>query len=115
MSTSFTIEEVILYLRELAANPLKMAELTHEQYLALMKVTGQISRPERDEVMKRRKANGKVRRQRQVLKDRSARASTGIREAREAAVFEAPLQITGQSAGGPELSQSRRCYICKND
>ena len=58
-----------------------------------------------------------------VAKDRSARSSTGIREARKATVFVAPVQLltaqheaqaaAPQDAEQPSLETARNCYVCK--
>jgi NAD(P)-dependent dehydrogenase (short-subunit alcohol dehydrogenase family) len=51
------------------------------------------------------------------MKGRQARSSTGIREARKDAVFQAPLQITSPKEQArfeeKELTSPRNCYVCK--
>ena len=50
-------------------------------------------------------------------KERRMRAATGIRKAREASVFSAPLQIQGPDpetfASADKLETPRNCYVCK--
>lgn len=91
-----------------------LAELLHRKYLALIKATGQLSRPNRIEIRERNKAVNRLERKKIVIRDRSARAATGIREARGAAVFQAPAQkqLESHEASAPELSSHRHCYVC---
>jgi NAD(P)-dependent dehydrogenase (short-subunit alcohol dehydrogenase family) len=59
----------------------------------------------------------RVRRQGVVQHERSVRAATGIRLARQASVFSAPIQLPDFSAElNPEsndLTSPRNCYVCK--
>ena len=106
------IEKMIMQLEELSQNGELLAELSQEQRLALIKAAGRLSRPDRLEFRKRHKAITKVVRKKLVLKDRKSRASTGMREARLASVFQAPAQIS-LPTDETKLSSSRHCYICK--
>ncbi len=58
-----------------------------------------------------------MKRQGIVKQERRARAATGIRSAREALVFTAPLRIAdaevNTKGGGLDLKSPRNCYICK--
>ena len=107
------IDEFIASLEKLAENPDSLAELPLEQRIALFKAAGKLSRPNRNEILQRQKSLKKFRRKKQLLQDRETRASTGIRQARLMAVFEAPAQVTG-SAAEPlqELLSPRHCYVC---
>ncbi len=113
------IQACIALLEYLAKNSVEMAYLSHEHKIALLKVTGQISRPDRDEIRKRKRNTIQVKRKKIVNHERSARAATGIRSGREADVFTAPKQITEASAERAardlELINPRDCYICKSD
>ncbi|MDD5730422.1 MAG: SDR family NAD(P)-dependent oxidoreductase [Candidatus Omnitrophica bacterium] len=95
----------------------RLLDLSEEQRIALMTAAGKLSRPDRDEIRKRRKDIKKMKRQAVVKHERRARAATGIRSAREAAVFTAPLRISNAEGGlkqeGLELKSPRNCYICK--
>jgi NAD(P)-dependent dehydrogenase (short-subunit alcohol dehydrogenase family) len=82
-----------------------------------MTAAGQISRPAREEIQKRARDRRLLKRQNIDAHERQARAATGIRAAREAAVFIAPEQRAlpdpaGVSAG-PLLINPRACYVCK--
>ena len=104
-------------LKDLAENSEQLAHLTKEQRVALITAAGQISRPDRDEIRKRKRDCRRVKKQKVINYERSVRAATGIRSARESAVFTAPAQIALQEAetkrGQPELVSPRDCYICK--
>ncbi len=120
--TKYSEEEIqacIALLDYLAKNSVEMSYLSHEQKIALLKVTGQISRPDRDEILKRKRNTIRVKRQKMVKQERSARAATGIRSAREAAVFTAPKQIAEANAENAsrnlEFVRPHDCYICKSD
>ena len=117
MSSRENIDQIIVLLEELAQNGELLGELSHEQRTALIKAAGRLSRPDRLEFRKRHKAITKVQRKKLVFKDRSARAATGIREARLASVFKAPAQIPTSTleTTSSTLSSSRHCYICKNE
>ena len=99
--SSEEIEKCIAMLKTLAKNTGELANLPEKQRIALLKASGEISRPDRAERKKRNKAANKIQSQATLEKDRSARNATGIRSARIDATFTAPKQI--------ELSSSRRC------
>ncbi|MCB9799297.1 MAG: SDR family oxidoreductase [Candidatus Omnitrophica bacterium] len=111
------LDECISFLEDLLENREQLASLTNEQRVALMKVAGRISRPSRDEIRKRDRTVKRMRRQTLQVQERSARATTGIRRAREASVYTAPAQITSGEAGDLikdfELKSPRNCYVCR--
>jgi NAD(P)-dependent dehydrogenase (short-subunit alcohol dehydrogenase family) len=114
MANSEGMDGFIARLEELAKNPDLLAELSQEQRIALFKAAGKISRPNRTEILIRQKSLKKLRRKKQLKQDRDFRASTGIRLARLASVFQAPTQVTGGTeAATPELTSSRHCYVCR--
>ena len=82
----------------------------------MLKAAGQLAHPDRDAMKERKKAAKKQRREVIVSVERKARASTGIRSARESKVFEAPKRIGSFHTGEPrELKSPRNCYICKTE
>jgi NAD(P)-dependent dehydrogenase (short-subunit alcohol dehydrogenase family) len=97
-----------------------LALLPESERIALITAAGKISRPDRTEIKKRNKDKKQQIRQVIMEKERGLRAATGIRKAREAAVFIAPRQIL---YAGPEseraaehedtLKSPRNCYVCK--
>ncbi len=115
--TEQEIQRCIDLLKDLVDNSEQLAFLSKEQRIALLSVTGQLSRPDREEVRKRRKDREHLKRKRIEEHERRVRAATGIRSARQEAVFKAPLQITDASARDAaetlELINPRACYICK--
>ena len=92
------------------------AALPKEKQIELMKVSGQLSRPDRHVLIKRNKAIRKKHRQQIVVTERKARAQTGIRKARDTDVFTAPLQLSDNSGSLKDhmvLHSPRNCYVCK--
>lgn len=110
------IEKCIALLTELNTNTDQIFDIPKEQRTALIKAAGQFSRPNRDELA-RRKKDGKLAAKRKMeKKDRTARKVTGIREAREASVFVAPKLLAFNDLVNkeqPELKTPRNCYVCK--
>ena len=94
-----------------------LAELTEEQRVALLTAAGRLSRPDKKEIKKRQKEVKFHRQKQMVEQNRLKRAYTGIRSARENAVFIAPEQLKIESdkayEEAPELDTPRNCYVCK--
>ena len=112
--TSEEIQDCIELLQNLAQNSEQLVNLPDEQRIALLTVTGKISRPSREEVKQRTKEFKKQKRQQIIQKDKNVRAITGIRKAREDSVFTAPLQITDITDENiNKLNSPRNCYVCK--
>ncbi len=112
------IQDCIKVMEELVKNSTELAHLSSEQRIALLTAAGQISRPNREEIRKRKRDRIRLKRQRIDDYQRRATAATGIRSAREAAVFTAPAQITDASTPTSQqlqLINPRDCYICKRD
>ncbi|MBA4371813.1 MAG: oxidoreductase [Thermodesulfovibrio sp.] len=117
------IDNCIAMLEALAADPGQFAGLPEEQKIALLKATGRISRPDREEIKKRNRAAGQLRRRSALEKDRTSRNATGIRQARTKETFVAPLQIDFDAADAGRnsdrstkiLNSPRNCYICKEE
>ena len=115
--SSEEVEKCILLLEHLAKDAEQLANLPEQQRIALLKVAGGISRPDRGELKKRNKAAKKNQRLATREKDRCARNTTGIRHARRDATFVAPKQIEGNASAseheGKKLDSPRNCYVCK--
>ncbi len=115
--SSDEIERCISLLEDLVRDTGQLANLPEEQRIALMKATGEISRPDRAETKKRNKAAKKILSLTTLEKDRRARNTTGIRTARTDEVFIAPAEIEfnpdGSNQKGEELNSPRNCYVCK--
>ncbi|WP_061206572.1 SDR family NAD(P)-dependent oxidoreductase [Leptospira santarosai] len=114
------IQKCIRLLESLTENPELLTSIPEKERIELMIVSGKISRPNRNEIRIRNKTIKHSRRKEIVTLEKKARAATGIRTARTASVFKAPLQITDQTdlrkkENAPELSSPRNCYVCKKE
>jgi NAD(P)-dependent dehydrogenase (short-subunit alcohol dehydrogenase family) len=118
-TTKYSDEDVqacLDLLQHLIQNTDEFAALTQEQRIALLKAAGQLSRPDRNEIRKRKAAIRRAECQKIEQYERRARAATGIRSARKEAVFTAPLPVADQGVlaiSRPELTSPRNCYVCK--
>ena len=112
------IDETIAFLNAFIEQPELLADLPEEKRIELIKVAGQFSRPDRDSLRARQKAIKRAEKRTIKLRDRLARAKTGIRKARESAVFEAPKLLPKEkleAADPKKLSSPRNCYVCKKE
>jgi NAD(P)-dependent dehydrogenase (short-subunit alcohol dehydrogenase family) len=111
------LDACIPLLETLAEKSELLALLPESQRVALITAAGRISRPDKREIKKRNKDRKQQKRNAIVEKERRLRAGTGIRRAREAAVFTAPQQISGPTpvaAENPQMLETpRNCYVCK--
>ena len=109
------IESCIATIQKLLDDSNQLFELPEAQRIELLKVTGALSRPNRDEFQRRRKDAKKAAKRKMIARDKHARKETGIRSAREASVFTAPklLAAAETSKDTPELESPRNCYVCK--
>ncbi|GGW63584.1 short subunit dehydrogenase [Winogradskyella epiphytica] len=110
------IEKCIATLERLVADTNQIFEIPKEKRTALLKASGQLSRPSREEFSRRKKDAKKAAKRKQAAKDRSARKETGIRSAREAHVFVAPKLLPEADLKDKELLEletPRNCYVCK--
>jgi NAD(P)-dependent dehydrogenase (short-subunit alcohol dehydrogenase family) len=113
------IAQCISLLQDLANDTARLATLPEEQRIALLKVTGAISRPDRKELKQRAKVARKARDVASLHSDRQARDTTGIRSARLNPIYTAPAQIAytpseSRPAAG-QLNSPRNCYVCKDE
>jgi len=109
------VEECIVTLNNLLNDTNQLFELPEETRVALMKASGLLSRPNREELTKRRKDSKKAEKRKLAERDKHARKNTGIRNAREASVFVAPklLESPATPEEQPDLTSARNCYVCK--
>src|SRR4051812_45855979 len=87
------IEACIALLQELLRDQAAMASLSKEQKIALMIAAGRISRPDKEEIHRRRKHVRRFKRRKIEEQERKTRAQTGIRSARTLEVFSAPERL----------------------
>lgn len=116
--TSEDIDRCIAILAQLNTETDQIFEIPKEQRRALIKAAGQFARPDRAELVKRKKDGKAVAKRKQEKKDRTARKQTGIRLAREASVFVAPKLLALQDLESKEQSEfetPRKCYVCKTE
>jgi NAD(P)-dependent dehydrogenase (short-subunit alcohol dehydrogenase family) len=112
--SSQEIDSCISILERIISDPGRLALMSEEQKIALLSATGRLSRPDKVESIRRIKEMRKALKKDESAKNRSARAETGIRRARESAVFAAPEQISHeQDLTGKKLNSIRNCYVCK--
>lgn len=110
------IDKCITILEQLVENTDTIFDIPKEKRTALIKASGQLSRPSRDEFSRRKKDAKKAQKRKKAAKDKNARKATGIRSAREAIVFVAPKLLPEAQTRAKELGElesPRNCYVCK--
>jgi NAD(P)-dependent dehydrogenase (short-subunit alcohol dehydrogenase family) len=113
------IRDAIAALEQIAAHSEGLAQLSTKDRNALLKAAGKISRPDKQEIKKRKKDRRAYKKEAIRAKDRRMRAGTGIRQARQVGVFRAPPQIAHSFQAETNtddlhrLESSRNCYVCK--
>ena len=116
--TSEEINRCIAILSQLNTDTDQIFDIPKEQRTALIKAAGQFSRPDRDELSRRKKDGKAVAKRKKEKQDRTARKETGIRHAREASVFKAPKLLAFNDLAlkeQQELETPRKCYVCKTE
>lgn len=116
--TKNDIDNCISVLEQLVSETNYIFDIDKEQRIALIKAAGQLSRPNREEFSRRKKDGKKAAKRKLEAKDRKARKVTGIRHAREAAVFMAPKLLPMANISKKEtleLETPRNCYVCKTE
>ena len=111
------IDKLIQFLQNLTEEKENLVQLSKQQRKNLYSAAGRLITPDREERRKRNKAWKQAAKQKIQTLEKQARASTGIRSAREASVFSAPRQITSTEVndrdGFARLQSPRNCYVCK--
>jgi NAD(P)-dependent dehydrogenase (short-subunit alcohol dehydrogenase family) len=105
-------------LEALVADRGLLTQLPEEQRRALLMAAGRVSRPMSKDERKLRKAFRRSDKKKRRTNDKQALASTEIRQARVAAVFEAPRQKAlpfERRFDERELIRPRNCYVCKKE
>lgn len=112
------IDKCIFILERLVKDTDQIFDIPKEKRIALLKASGMLSRPSRDEFSRRKKDGKKAAKRKLAARDRVARKETGIRSAREANVFVAPKLLVGSDLANKErqaLGSPRNCYVCKTE
>jgi NAD(P)-dependent dehydrogenase (short-subunit alcohol dehydrogenase family) len=111
------VRRATAFLEALVRDRSLLAEVPLALRQALLIAAGRVSRPESHQEKRLVRALRRGRRRREEAEDRETRASTGIRMARDAAVFVAPSLVLdeGAAASAPlrELKKPKSCYVCK--
>jgi len=111
------LEQCLFTLQQLVKNSDALVLLDNKQRIDLMTAAGIFSRPNKEELKKRRTNINKQKKSIIREQNREARATTGIRQARTADVFLAPEQIllleNAENKSAQELKTPRNCYVCK--
>ncbi|MGK0367059.1 MAG: NAD(P)-dependent dehydrogenase (short-subunit alcohol dehydrogenase family) [Thermoproteota archaeon] len=122
IKTDFSQDEInnaIVLLKSFSEKSEQLTLLTEEQRVVMLKASGIISRPGREETRKRQKDVKRLRRQETKLANKRARRATGIRSARETDIFIAPAQlehlthIEDTNIDQPEYETPHDCYVCR--
>ncbi len=114
--TELDLLRTIETLEALVADPTLSAGLSKEEHVRLMAAAGRLSRPAKLERLRVSRKIRKERHRRELKADRAAVASTGIREARRADVFVAPLPLLpAPESPAAEVRKPRSCYVCKQE
>ncbi len=116
--TDLEIDNCIATLQQLVEHTDFIFDIPKEKRTALIKVSGQLSRPSREEFSRRKKDAKKAQKRKKAARDRNARKETGIRSAREAVVFVAPKLLPAAELSNKETSElasPRNCYVCKTE
>lgn len=111
------IDQCISILETLNRDTDQIFDIPLDRRIELITQAGRLSRPQRDEFKKRKKNAKKKNKRKAAEKDKYARNKTGIRSAREAAVFVAPKMLDSEGEQVKPIGVSvapRECYVCKD-
>lgn len=110
------IDKCISILEQLVTDTNQIFDIPKVQRTALIKAAGLFSRPSREEFSRRKKDGKKAVKRKMAARDKHARKETGIRSARESAIFVAPKLLNAADLTAKkelELESPRNCYVCK--
>lgn len=114
--SSEEIDTCIFILERLVTDTDQIFDIPKEKRTALLRASGMLSRPSREEFSRRKKDGKKAAKRKMAARDRVARKKTGIRSAREAEVFVAPKLLSVSALADKDLqalASPRNCYVCK--
>ena len=109
------INQCLKVLVQLNKNTNEIFEIPSEKRIELIMAAGLFSRPDKEEFERRKREAKKMFKRKVRFKDKQARNVTGIRSARDAAIFVAPkmIALTGKEESEVELESPQNCYVCK--
>lgn len=110
------IDQCIAILESLNKDTDQIFDIPMDRRIELITQAGRLSRPQREELKKRKKNAKKKAKRKAADQDRAARNRTGIRSARETTVFVAPKMLAPLAAQEKSKAKTiapRECYVCK--
>lgn len=107
------IEKCVEILELLNTDTNQIFDIPKDLRLELIKAAGRFSRPTKAEFYRRKKEAKKALKKKRFKEDKASRNTTGIRSARDASVFVAPLMIEGGTETNIKKVAPRNCYVCK--
>ena len=107
------VQNFLRTLEAVAENSDFILGISPQDRIRLMKASGRIAHPTQQDNRRIAKASRKLKKQKRTTHDRKARQNTGIREARQAPVYQPPRQLPAVDLPAVELKEARRCYVCK--
>lgn len=110
------IDQCISVLETLNRETDQIFDIPMDRRIELITQAGRLSRPQRDELKRRKESAKKKAKKIATTHDKQARNKTGIRSAREASVFVAPKMIAPKGKQVRPIGASvapRECYVCK--
>jgi NAD(P)-dependent dehydrogenase (short-subunit alcohol dehydrogenase family) len=110
------IRRSLAILESVVLDPELIRELSEDERIRLMKAAGKLARPTRLQRSRISRLERQEVKAAAIEADRAARALSGIRTARLAPVFTAPLPaLPAPDAPVRHLSRPQGCYVCKQD
>ncbi len=103
-------------LEQLVKDRTLLSRFSAEERKRLLMAAGLVSRPGKLELTRLAKERRRAKKRNQIERDRTARARTVIREARQSPVY-IPPSLTSLPKSGPDryLEVSQNCYVCKQE
>ena len=110
------IRRSLAVLEAVVSDPQLIRDVSEDERIRLMKAAGKLARPTRLQRSRISRLERQEAKRAAVEADRNARAASGIRTARLAPVFTAPvLALPAPEAPERHLSRPQGCYCCKQD
>jgi NAD(P)-dependent dehydrogenase (short-subunit alcohol dehydrogenase family) len=109
------VETALAVLAEVARDRTALASLPADVRVALQRLAGEVARPDLKARKQLQKALLRQERRGKRQRDAALRGATGIQALRRAPVYPTlpPPPPPGGDAAAPELSEDRKCYVCK--
>ena len=109
-------EDAVAFLEEIVADRALLVELSNEQRIKLLKLTGQVSLPQHTDKKKLDKAFRKLQKGRRKEADKQLVAATGLRQSQAFGGITEPFYAKPPTLSPDEepqlLHKARACYVC---